>query len=46
MHNVYYTLVTVTKKMCGLNKQKLVVMATSVKRSQPDLTAIIYALNM
>ena len=43
MHKVYHTLVTVTKKMCGLNKQKLVVMAMSLERSQPNFTAIIYA---
>ena len=38
------TLVTVTKKLCGLNKQKLVAMATSLKRSQPNFAAIIHAL--
>jgi len=43
MHNVYYTLVTVTKKFCGLNKQKLVVVATTLERSQPNFTAIIYS---
>jgi len=43
MHKVYHTLVTVTKKMCGLNKQKVVAMAMSLERSQPNFTAIIYA---
>jgi len=45
MHNVYYTLVTVTKKLCGLNKQKLVVVATTLERSQANFTAIIHARN-
>ena len=43
MHKVYYILVTVTKKLCGLDKQKLVAMATSLERSQPNFTAIVYA---
>jgi len=43
MHKVYYILVTVTKKMCGLNEQKIIAMATSLRRSQPNFTAIIYA---
>ena len=42
MHKVYYTSVPVTKKMCGLDKQKLVAMATSLGRSPPNFTAIIY----
>ena len=33
------------EKMCGLNKQKLVAMATSLQRLQPNFTAIIYARN-
>jgi len=43
MHKVYYTLVTVTKKLCGLNKQKLVAMAMSLEQLQPHFTSIIYA---
>jgi len=43
MHKVYYILVTVTKKLCGLNEQKFIAMATSLRRSQPNFTAIIYA---
>jgi len=44
MHNAYCTIVTVAKK-CGLNKQKLVVMATTLERSQANFTAIIHARN-
>jgi len=29
-------------KNCGLNKKKLVVMATSLERSQPHFTSVIY----
>jgi len=45
MHKVYYTLVG-DEKMYGLKtkkKQKFVAVATLLKRSQPSLTAIIYA---
>ena len=38
MHRVYNTVVAVTKKLCGLNKQKLVAIATSLERSQPNFT--------
>jgi len=31
------------EKLFGLNKQKLVVMATSRERSEPNFTTIIYA---
>jgi len=41
MRKVYYTLVTVTKKNYGLDKQKSVAVATSFKRSQPNFTAFI-----
>ena len=30
------------QKLCGLNKKKLVVMATSLERSQPHFTSVIY----
>jgi len=43
LHKVYCTLVTVTKKLSGLSKEKLVAMATSLERSKPHLTSIIYA---
>jgi len=31
------------RKKCGLNKKKLVAMATSLERSHPNFTVIIYA---
>ena len=36
MHRVYNTVVAVTKKLCGLNEQELVAIATSLERSQPN----------
>jgi len=43
MPKVYYTLVTVAKKLCGLNKQRWVTMATSLERFQPNFTTIMHA---
>ena len=42
MHSVYYTVVTVTKKLCRLDT-KMVAMATSLERSQSNFTAVICA---